>query len=165
MSLAISAARRRIRSASRVSFSGDRSRNSIVSRTTPGITFGALGVTSSRPTVPTWRPGSEVTIWRTAIVRCEAASSASCRSAIGVVPGVIREAGDRHLVALDRDDALDHTNRNALAFESAALLDVQLEVAMVRAARPNGVHDAAGIAADLPYRVGAGHAVPDLVHV
>ena len=47
---------------------------------------------------------------------------------------VIREAGDRHLVAIDRDDALDDADGNALALERAALLDVQLEVAMVRAA-------------------------------
>ena len=45
-----------------------------------------VGVTSNLPTVPTCRPGSEVTRSRTAIVRCDAASSASCRSAIAVEP-------------------------------------------------------------------------------
>ena len=34
----------------------------MVWRTSPGITFGAFGPTSMRPTVPTCRPGSRVTI-------------------------------------------------------------------------------------------------------
>ena len=50
------------------------------------MTFGEFGVTSMWPTVPTWRPGRRVTASRTATVRCAAASIASCRSAIGVVP-------------------------------------------------------------------------------
>jgi hypothetical protein len=50
------------------------------------MTFGELGVTSMRPTVATWRPGVRVAASRTAIVRCAAASIASCRSGIGVVP-------------------------------------------------------------------------------
>jgi hypothetical protein len=36
--------------------------------------------------------------------------------------GMIRKAGDRHLVAIDRDDALHHTHRNVLAFERPAML-------------------------------------------
>ena len=122
-------------------------------------------MTSSRPTVPTCRPGSELTMSRTAIVRCEAASSASCRSAIGRRAGVIRKAGNGHLVPINRDDALDHTNGNIFAFERAALLNMQLEVAMVCAARSDGLRDATGVAADLPYGIRASHPVPDLVHV
>jgi len=51
-----------------------------------GNHVGEFGVTSRRPTVPTCRPGTEFTTSRTAMVRYEAASRASCRSAIAVVP-------------------------------------------------------------------------------
>ena len=49
------------------------------------MTFGALGVISIGPPC---RPGgpAELTMSRTASVRCDAAMSASWRSAIGVVP-------------------------------------------------------------------------------
>jgi len=46
-------------------FGVDRSRTSIVIRTTPGITFGAFGSTLSWPTVPTCRPGFAFTASRT----------------------------------------------------------------------------------------------------
>jgi len=79
-------ARAPILSKSRAIFADCRSRSSIVRRTSPGITFGAFGATCSWPTVPTWRPGSAVTISRTASTSCDAATSASFRSGIGVVP-------------------------------------------------------------------------------
>jgi hypothetical protein len=44
-------------------------------------------------------------------------------------PGVVREAGHRHVPPADADDALDDADGRALGFEHAALLDVQLEVA------------------------------------
>src|SRR5688572_14760274 len=81
---AIVLARARISSAIDFSFSGERSRSSMISVAAPGTTLGALGETSILPTVPTWRPGRLVTISRTAMVRCEAASIASWRSAMGV---------------------------------------------------------------------------------
>ena len=79
--------------------------------------------------------------------------------------GVIREAGHGHLVPINRDDTLDDTNGNILAFERATLLDMELKVAMVRASRSDRLRDAIGVAADLAYRIGTSHSVPDLVHV
>ena len=54
--------------------------------TDPGTIFGTFGATLSCPTVPTCCPGSRRTISFTAIVRWDAATSASCRSGMGVVP-------------------------------------------------------------------------------
>ena len=50
--------------------------------------------------------------------------------------GVICHASDNHVVAIDRDDSLDDAHRNAQAFEGAALLDVELQIAVVA---PRGV--------------------------
>ena len=79
--------------------------------------------------------------------------------------GVIRKAGNGHFVPINCDDALDNTNGNILAFERAALLNMELEVTMVRASRSDRLRNAIGVAADLAYRIGASHPVPDLVHV
>ena len=54
--------------------------------TSPGITFAAPGLTRSRPTVPTWRPGRARTMRSTASTSSEAASSAFRRWFMGVVP-------------------------------------------------------------------------------
>jgi hypothetical protein len=62
---------------------------------------------------------------------------------------VIRKAGDRRLVPINRDDPFDNSYRNLLAVERGALLDMELEVAMVRALRSNCLCDAIGGAADL----------------
>ena len=47
---------------------------------------------------------------------------------IGVVPGVIREAFDRHVPPVDADDAFDDADVDLSRVQDAALLDVQLEV-------------------------------------
>ena len=57
VSFAIAAARARISSAIDSSVSVERSRSSMISVAAPGTTFGAFGVISIFPTVPTWRPG------------------------------------------------------------------------------------------------------------
>ena len=80
-------------------------------------------------------------------------------------PRMIRDARDDRLVLVDGDDPLDHANGDAGALERAALLDVQLEIAVMRPLRPPRIENAIRVAADLPDRVGAAHAVPDLVHV
>src|SRR5207245_9016670 len=59
----------------------------------------------------------------------------------------------------------DDAARDGRFLELAALLDVQLDVAVERALRPPRVEDAIGIAADLPDRVGAPHPVPDLIQI
>ena len=85
-------------------------------------------------------PARAVTASRTATVSCAAASSASCRSAIGVVPAWLAKPVTTALVALDRRRCL-RRRRSAtpVALERAALLDVQLEIAVMRALRPTRV--------------------------
>src|SRR5262249_59575092 len=79
--------------------------------------------------------------------------------------GMIGEPGDRGVVLVDRDNSFDDADGDLRAVERAALLDVQLDVAVVRPLRANGVADAIGIAADLPDRVGARHPVPGFPQV
>ena len=57
-------------------------------------------------------------------------------------PGVVGEAGDRDVVAMNRDDAFDDADRRAALFERAALLDVQLEVRVPRARLAHRLFDA-----------------------
>ena len=86
LSPAIASTRFRIFAPSASSFALDKSRISTSSLASPGTTFAAFGFTSSYPTVPTCSPGSLITISRTASVTCAAATRASLRSAMGVVP-------------------------------------------------------------------------------
>src|SRR5439155_6425856 len=79
--------------------------------------------------------------------------------------GVVGEAGDDRVVLVDRDDPFDDADRNAGALERTALLDMQLDITMMRALRPLRVGNAIGIAADSTDRVGPAHAVPDFVKV
>src|SRR6185369_1477903 len=79
--------------------------------------------------------------------------------------GMVREAGHDGVVLVDRDDPLDDADRDADALESTALLDVQLEVTVVRALRPARLENPIRVAADALDRLAATHAVPDLVHV
>jgi hypothetical protein len=58
---------------------------------------------------------------------------------------VIGDAGDDDTEALDRDDPLDDPDRDAGAIQRAPLLDVQLEVGVVRPLRPDRVGDAIGL--------------------
>ena len=78
---------------------------------------------------------------------------------------MVREAGHDRVVLVDRHDPLDDADRDGGAFERAALLDVQLEIAVVRAFRPARLENPIRVAADAPDRLAAAHAVPDLVHV
>ena len=78
---------------------------------------------------------------------------------------MIREAGDHRAIALNRDDAFDDADGGGAAFERAALLDVQLEIAVMRALRPHRVLDALGAAADPADGFGARHAVPGLIEI
>ena len=79
--------------------------------------------------------------------------------------GVVGEAGDGHVVLVNRHDPFDDADRDGRFLEVAALFDVQLDVAVDRALRPPRVEDAIGIAADLPDRVSPPHPVPDLVQI
>ena len=79
--------------------------------------------------------------------------------------GVVGDARDDRFVPVDRDDAFHDAHGNARALERAALLDVQLEIAVKRPLRAARLEDTIGIAADLADRVAAAHAVPHLVHV
>ena len=67
-------------------FRPSRSRSSSERTTFPGITFGAPGSAEILPTVPTCRPGIDVTMRLTATVNRAAESIASRRLTIGVVP-------------------------------------------------------------------------------
>ena len=69
-----------------MSFAGSRSRRSTVSTTAPGITLVVFGETIMRPTVATVRPGTALTASLIATVNFAAASIASCRWSMGVVP-------------------------------------------------------------------------------
>jgi hypothetical protein len=79
--------------------------------------------------------------------------------------GMVREAGHDGVVLVDRHDPLDDADWDAGAFERAALLDVQLEITVVRALRPARLENPIRVAADALDRLTAAHAVPDLVHV
>ena len=74
------------REENRVSFSVERSRRSTVSTTRPGTTLVVFGEGTSRPTVATCRPDSARIASFTATVNFAAASIASWRWSIGVVP-------------------------------------------------------------------------------
>jgi predicted permease len=76
----------RMFSNSRTICASSRSRSSSEHSTVPGMTFGAPGTARIRPTVPTWRPGALVTTRFTMSMNRAAASIASCRWPIGVVP-------------------------------------------------------------------------------
>src|SRR5262249_45144978 len=80
-------------------------------------------------------------------------------------PRMVREARDDDVVFVDRDDALHDADRHGGFFQVAALLDVQLEVAVERSLLAPRVEDAIRIAADLPDRVGAPHALPHFVEI
>ena len=63
------------------------SRNSTPSSTSPGMTLTALvGFTATVPTVPTRQVSSSATMVFTAVISLEAASRASRRLSMGVVP-------------------------------------------------------------------------------
>ncbi len=74
---------------------------------------------------------------------------------------MVRVAGPLHRGAEAADDA----DGDAAALERALVLDVQLEITVVRTLGAARFEDAIRIAADSPDRVGARHAVPDRVHV
>ena len=78
---------------------------------------------------------------------------------------MVGDPGDRRIVPVDGDDPFDDADRKSGALEGAALLDVQLEIAMMGSFGAARVEDAIRIAADLPDRVAAPHPVPDFVHV
>jgi hypothetical protein len=80
-------------------------------------------------------------------------------------PGMIGKPVDHHVIALNRDDALDDADRNTLFLESAALLDVKFEIAVVCARLLDGLLDAIRIAADAPDAVAALQAIPGLVEI
>ena len=75
-------------------------------------------------------------------------------------PRMIREAGDHRAIALDRHDPLHDTDGRAARLQRAALLDVELEVAVVGAFRPDGRLDPIRLTADPPDGLRARHSVP-----
>ena len=79
--------------------------------------------------------------------------------------GVVGKTEDLCLIPSDRHDALDDADSGRRAFERAALLDMELEVAVPRALVAPCLHDAIGIAAYRADRVRPPYAVPHLVHV
>ena len=118
---------------------GSRSRSSSVATTRPGMTFAPPGWIVMRPTVPTCRPGIDVTAACTASTNRAAASSASCRSAIGVVPAC--EATPSNVTSQYRMPTIPSTMpmSHRTALQHAALLDVQLEVRRAAAGREHGI--------------------------
>jgi hypothetical protein len=78
---------------------------------------------------------------------------------------VVGQAGDHRVVFVDRHDALDDADWNTGPLERAALLDVQFQVTVMRTLGAPGLGNAFRIAADLFQRVGATHAVPDLIEI
>ena len=72
---------------------------------------------------------------------------------------VVREAADLHVVLVDADDAFDDANGDAGFEEVAALLDVQLQVAVEGARRQARIAEARRIAAEPANAVSAREAV------
>ena len=71
---------------------------------------------------------------------------------------MIGDAGDYDLGPADGDDSLDHANRDVLAIETAPLLDVEFEIAVMRALRSHRLEDT--IRSPLILRMASARTIP-----
>jgi hypothetical protein len=67
---------------------------------------------------------------------------------------MVCKAGDDGVVPIDRHEAFHDADGDGVAFERATLLDVELEIRVVRALRPARIQNPLGVAANLSNRVG-----------